>query len=86
MDIHHDNSLDAEATASGQAVTCEHEWKNAPQSQVRIRLMGHRRQCQKCWARQIWRIKVEPGPDNAPELGEWHPTPEWIDDYMDYWS
>ena len=51
-----------------------------------VRTLGARRRCRYCIREEIWRLKEEPGPDNAPDLGEWEIAPDWTKDHADFWD
>jgi len=64
-------------------INCDHAYERVKVRQERY--VGFRRRCRTCLREEIWRLKEEPGPDNAGDLGEWELAPNWIKD-MEFWS
>lgn len=58
-------------------MNCNHDFEPIRTREFQIKYGGHRRRCRLCLREEIWRIKEEPGPDNAPELGKWEKAPDW---------
>ena len=67
-------------------VNCNHQVEMVKTRETQIEAFGHRRRCKKCQFEQKWELKVQPGPDTAPALGEWEAAPVWLPDYLNHWS
>ena len=68
------------------SINCEHQFVRVKTQENQIMIFGHRRRCTKCTYEELWNLKVAPGPDVSPALGEWGAAPVWLPDYLKHWT
>ena len=59
---------------------CEHEWRR--RSESRESYLGFMRRCVLCGRVEVWRQRVRVSPENAPDLGAWVESPDWLEEEM----